>query len=278
MKPAPFNYERPATLASALKTLGSTESTVKVMAGGQSLGPMLNLRLAAPDLVLDISGLAELRRADIEGNELVLGACVTHADIEDGRTPDITRGAMRRVAAAIAYRAVRNRGTIGGSLAHADPSADWLSALLALNASVALRSADSVRRLALSDFIVGALETTLQPGELVEQVRIPALSTSAHWAYVKACRKTGEFAHAIGAVLVDPEAATARVVIGATEAAPMLVTDASELFGGRVTADFKAQFDPRVAERLLQDAGISDPCDRHIHLTVLRRAVMGATA
>ncbi len=276
MKPASFGYERPLDVASAVKTLASTDSAVKVMAGGQSLGPMLNLRLAAPDLVLDIAGLAELKRAEIDRGDLVIGACVTHADIEDGSIPDVTRGAMSRVAAGIAYRAVRNRGTIGGSLAHADPAADWVSALLALDAKVIARNAQGARSVAISEFVVGALETTLDAGELIEQIRVPTFGSSSYWAFVKACRKTGEFAHAISAILIDPEAEIARVVVGATDAAPILVKDPARLFGGRITGDFKKRFDIDAADRLLVDTGVSDPVDRHIHLTVLHRAVMEA--
>ena len=128
MKPAPFAYDRPRDLSSALAMLAGGDAGAKIMAGGQSLGPMLNLRLASPERIVDITAIEELKQADIGGDELVLGACVTHADIEDDRVADVTGGAMRAVAANIAYRAVRNRGTIGGSLSHADPSADWLSA------------------------------------------------------------------------------------------------------------------------------------------------------
>ena len=278
MKPAPFAYLRPRDLPSALAAMAGTEGVIKLIAGGQSLGPMLNLRLVAPDLIVDIAGLAELKHVERSGEELVLGACVTHADIEDGRVPDVTRGAMRRVAAAIAYRAVRNRGTIGGSLSHADPSADWVSALSALGATLTLRSAAATRRVAMKDFIVGALETVLQPGEMIEAVRIPAMTASARWGYVKSCRKTGEFAHAIGAVLIDPDAGSARIVIGAVEAAPIVIDDCAELFGGNITGGFGTSFDPRVADRLLVQAGISDAADRHIHVTVLRRAIAEAAA
>ena len=100
----------------------------------------------------------------------------------------------------------------------------------------------------IEDFITGALESALQPGEIVEAVRVPVMTPSARWGYVKACRKPGEFAHAIAAVLIDPEPATARVVIGALEAAPIVLRDAATLFGGRVTGDFKRQFDARVAD------------------------------
>src|SRR5882672_2373561 len=157
MKPAPFGYDRPRDLQAALAVLGEAEGSTKIIAGGQSLGPMLNLRLVEPELIVDITGLSELKQAERSGDELVIGACITHGDIEDGRIPDVTRGAMQRVAGAIAYRAVRNRGTIGGSLSHADPAADWVSALSALGARVTLRSLSGVRQLGIEQFITGAL-------------------------------------------------------------------------------------------------------------------------
>jgi carbon-monoxide dehydrogenase medium subunit len=278
MKAAAFAYERPSDLNAALGLMARTDGITKIIAGGQSLGPMLNLRLVEPDLIVDISGLSELKQAGRSGDELVIGACVTHGDIEDGRIPDVTRGAMQRVAGDIAYRAVRNRGTIGGSLSHADPAADWVSALSALGAKVALRSLARVRHLAIENFVTGALESALQPGEIVEAVRVPAMASSARWGYVKACRKKGEFAHAIAAVMIDPQAATARAVIGALDAVPLVLGDAAALFGGRVTGDFKRQFDPRIADAILTKAGIANAADRHIHVAVLRRAIDEASA
>jgi carbon-monoxide dehydrogenase medium subunit len=276
MKSAAFAYERPGDLNGALALIAPTDRAIKIIAGGQSLGPMLNLRLVEPDVMIDISNLAELKQAACVGSDLVLGACITHSDIEDERVPDVTRGAMRRVAAAIAYRAVRNRGTIGGSLCHADPAADWVSALSALGAKVSLRSLSGGRLLGIEQFITGALRSALRPGEIIETVRIPAMTPSARFGYFKACRKTGEFAHAIGAVLIDPEQATARAVIGALEAAPIVLVDASSLFGGSVTADFERRFDARVADAILAKSGISSAADRHIHVTALRRAISEA--
>jgi carbon-monoxide dehydrogenase medium subunit len=278
MKAAAFAYDRPTDVKTALALMARADGTARIIAGGQSLGPMLNLRLVEPDLVIDISGLSELKCADRRGDELVIGACVTHGDIEDGRIPDVTRGAMQRVASAIAYRAVRNRGTIGGSLSHADPAADWVSALSALGAKVVLRSAAGTRDLFIGEFITGALESALRPGEIVEAVRVPAMTPSARWGYVKACRKIGEFAHAIAAVLIDPEQATARAVIGALDAAPVVLGDAAALFGGRITGDFKQQFDARMADSILTKAGVANAADRHIHVEVLRRAVGEAAA
>jgi carbon-monoxide dehydrogenase medium subunit len=278
MKAAAFAYERPSDLNAALFLMAKTNGTTKIIAGGQSLGPMLNLRLVEPDLIVDITGLSELKRAERSGDELVIGACITHGDIEDGRIPDVTRGAMQRIAGAIAYRAVRNRGTIGGSLSHADPAADWISALAALRTKVRLRSLAGVRDLAVEEFVTGALESALLPGEIVEAVHVPVMAPSARWGYVKACRKPGDFAHAIAAVLIDPAAATARAVIGALNAAPIVLGDAAALFGGRITGDFKAQFDARIADAILIKAGMANKADRHIHVTVLRRAIDEAAA
>jgi aerobic carbon-monoxide dehydrogenase medium subunit len=278
MKAAPFAYERPSNLKAAIALMAETNGAAKIMAGGQSLGPMLNLRLVQPDMIIDITGLAELKQADRDGDELVIGACVTHGDIEDGRVPDVTRQAMQRVAGGIAYRAVRNRGTIGGSLSHADPAADWVSALPALGARIRLGGPNGHRDIAVEDFMTGALESALQANELVESVRIPAMRASARWAYVKACRKPGEFAHAIAAVLIDPETATGRVVIGAIEAPPIVLRDASSLFGGKITGNFRREFVPSAADSLLMKAGVANAADRHIHVAILRRAIEEAAA
>jgi aerobic carbon-monoxide dehydrogenase medium subunit len=278
MKAAPFAYERPSSLEAAIALMAEANGAAKIMAGGQSLGPMLNLRLVQPDLIIDITGLAELKHAERNGDELVIGACVTHGDIEDGRIPDVTRDAMRRVASGIAYRAVRNRGTIGGSLSHADPAADWVSALPALGAKIRLRSPAGHRDLAIEDFMTGALESVLGENELVEAVRVPVMKASARWGYVKACRKPGEFAHAIAAVLIDAEAATARVVIGAIEAPPIVLADASPLFGGKITGNFNREFVASAADALLINAGVANAADRHIHIAILRRAIDEAAA
>jgi carbon-monoxide dehydrogenase medium subunit len=277
MKPAPFEYARPSSLADALALLASEERVVKPLAGGQSLGPMLNLRLAQPDLLVDITGVPELRRAEEGGDGVVIGACVTHADIEDGRVPDPTHGALPEVARRVAYRAVRNRGTIGGSLAHADPAADWISALAALGAEVVVRGPAGQRRLAVEGFMAGAFEAALEAGELLEAIRVPRLSPHRRWGFYKFCRKAGEYAHAIGAVLVDPERAVCRAVIGATEATPIVVADAAALFGGRPEG-LAGTFERDIAAGLLDERGISDPFERQIHVVALERAVRLASA
>src|SRR5215210_5184325 len=115
-------------MAGALALAVADAGQVNFIAGGQSLGPMLNLRLVQPDLLIDLTRIPELKQIEQTDDTIIVGACITHADIEDGRVPDVTGGALPAVARNIAYRAVRNRGTIGGSLTHAEPAADWLTA------------------------------------------------------------------------------------------------------------------------------------------------------
>src|SRR5699024_10922458 len=129
MKPAPFEFAQPATTEEAIALLQGREGMAAAMAGGQSLVPMLNLRLAPLELVVDLSRVETLKSVSERGASVVFGACVTHAAIEDGRTPDPADGLMRRIAGGIAYRAIRNRGTIGGSVALADPAAEWVSVM-----------------------------------------------------------------------------------------------------------------------------------------------------
>jgi carbon-monoxide dehydrogenase medium subunit len=273
MKPAPFDYARPSTLADAIALLRGGDRSVKLLAGGQSLGPMLNLRLVQPDLLVDITAVPDLLRAETDGDGLLIGACVTHADIEDGRVSDPTEGALPAVARAIAYRAVRNRGTIGGSLAHADPAADWISALAALGAEAIMRGPAGQRRLPVEQFMAGVFEAALAPDELLEAIHVPRLSPQRRWGFYKFCRKAGEFAQAIGAVLFDPERAICRAVIGATESTPIGEPDAAPQFGGRPEDGLAPTYDPALAATLLDEKGMRDPFERQIHLAALERAV-----
>lgn len=221
MKAATFEYVRSLALTDALGEIGNGAAGIKLMAGSQSLGPMLNLRLARPTRVVDVSRIDALRRVSMEGNVVRIGAAVTHAEIEDG-THDAIRGScLQKVASGIAYRAVRNRGTIGGSLAHADPAADWLLALTALDARLELVSAAGSRQLRVSEFMVGAFTTRLAAGEIISAVLVPEMGAGLRWGYYKLCRKTGEFAHASAAAAFDADTKLARVVLGALEQPPV---------------------------------------------------------
>jgi carbon-monoxide dehydrogenase medium subunit len=256
MKPASFELARPTSVAEAVTLL---RDGARVLAGGQSLGPMLNLRLAQPATLVQVNRLPELCGVASDADGVTIGACVTHAAIADGLVPDIGNGVLARVADNIAYRAVRNRGTIGGSLCHADPAADWVSVLTVLDATVLLRGPDGERSLSVADFIQGAFRTALAPGEILFAVHIPCLPPGARWGYEKACRKPGDFAHAMAAVLLH--GTTRRAVIGALGGKPLLLQDDLASVEGATSA--------------LQDL---DPVARHMQLTVLRRALAKAGA
>jgi aerobic carbon-monoxide dehydrogenase medium subunit len=277
MKPVAFEYERPQDIGGALALADSGDIAVKFLAGGQSLGPMLNLRLAQPDLLVDLTGIAELKHVETKPDALELGACITHADIEDGRVPDVTNGALAAVACGIAYRAVRNRGTIGGSVAHADPAADWITFLVAIGAQVVIHGRKARRSVPVEDFMTGVFETVLAHDELVTAVRIPKFSADARWGYYKACRKVGEFAHASGAILHDPARSVSRAVIGAIEARPIVFTNTAELYGG-AGANLAEKFVPQVALDAMETAGVKDRIEQKLHLVALRRAVEQARA
>ena len=253
MKPVPFAVTRPTDLAAATALLAN--DTAHAMAGGQSLGPMLNLRAARPTLVVPLDQLAALNGAEETPDAVTLGAATTHAAIADGRTPDIGADILAGIAAGIAYRAVRNRGTIGGSLCHADPAADWLTTLIALGAIILTTD----RAIPLDRFVIGPYQTMLATNEIVRAIRIPRPSPAASWGYHKLCRKPGEFAHAMAACLLDGD--TRRIAIGATGGPPILLTgDAASMDG---------------ASAALTDC---PAVERHLHMIAVRRAREAAGA
>lgn len=268
MKPAAFDYQRPDSVEAALDLLARSDNA-KLLAGGQTLGPMLNLRLAQPDLIVDITRIAELTRIEIRPDHVTLGACVTHASVEDGRVEDFSGGFLAKVARGIAYRAVRNRGTLGGSIAHADPSADWLSCFMALDAAVTVAGRAGSRVAPMTDFVRGALDCDLRDGELIASIVLPRLSPNARCGYAKICRKEGEFADAIGVYVHDPVRRFERIVAGATGGKP-LILDAPEM---TATAEMADMLD--VLRRMGYSAG---RYETQIHAAALHRAVTEAFA
>ncbi len=276
MKPVAFDYARPTSIHAAIKLLGDESLFCKVLAGSQSLGPMLNLRLAQPDLLVDITSVPELAEVANERDRVEIGACVTHADIEDGRVPDPSRGLLPHVAGTIAYRAVRNRGTIGGSLAHADPAADWVSILPLLDAEILITGQSGARTVAASDLVLSSFTTALRPDELIRAIRIPKLSRRARWGVFKFAQKAGEYAHAIGGVLHDPERERFRAVIGAIETAPIVLADATKVFRGPFAPDLPDRLDHAAVLRLLDDKGVNDDYLRQLAPVALQRAARQA--
>jgi len=273
MKPAAFDYVRPPDIKGALAALAGSDGGGKLIAGGQSLGPMLNLRLARPRLLIDVSRMAELRAVEDRGHAWRIGAAVTHAQIEDGAIPIGAAGFLSEVARRIAYRAVRNRGTIGGSLAHADPAADWPLALSALDATVEVRGPGGDRRLKVAELPVAAFTTVLADDEIIVAVEVPKPSRGVRWGMFKLCRKVGEFPIAATAVMVDGARAEARVVLGALGDRPRpLRALAQHLLRNGIDG-----VSPTIlAQAVAEAAPELDAVDHRIHVACLTRAVAQA--
>jgi carbon-monoxide dehydrogenase medium subunit len=278
MKAAAFEYQRAATLDEAITLLSdppperqaSVDLVTKLCSGSQSLGPMMNLRLAQVDRLVDLRRIPELQAVQLSSTSLRIGAALTHAQIEDGLLPDVTHGLLARVASRIAYRAIRNRGTLGGSLAHADPKADWVSTMCLLDAGIILQGPTGERTIRAADFFLGPFTTALASDELLIAVEVPRFRAQARWAYRKFCRKPGEFAQAIGAVWIDPSRGITRALLGAQDSMPHII-EGDDLARLLRTPDPKA-FNLAMAPGL-DTAGIEEAYERDVAAAMLRRAI-----
>ena len=219
MKAPVFDYECARDAAHGVSLLAGAEGWAKPIAGGQSLGPMLNLRLVRPQLLVDVRTCPDLRGCVDEGDAIVYGAAVTHAEIEDGAVPDALGGRLARAAREIAYRAVRNRGTLGGSLVHADPAADWPTVLLAAAAEVVIRGPGGLRAATLGEFLTGPFAVSLGPHELLVGVRVRKRGSGLRWGYHKICVKAGEFARAFAVAMEDRATGERIKGVGVVQAA-----------------------------------------------------------
>lgn len=269
MKPVDFTYHRAASVDDALARLAAGGDGAKLVGGGQSLGPMLNLRLTRPRQLVDISRVEALRGIESARESVIAGAAATHAEIEDRPASDPIERAMREVAAGIAYRAVRNRGTVGGSIVHADPAADWASFLLCADARIRIRGAEGGRDIRMQDFMRAAYTTALMPAEIVTRIEIPRTGPGARFGFYKLCRKTGELAEAMGAVLVDPERRYCRVVVGAVGAKPVSLPAAAQALAATAASP---ESDALRAE-IAACAGEHNPVKLHMAAVAVLRAV-----
>lgn len=233
MKPVAFDHRFPASLSDAVASLG--EGGGSLVSGNQSLGPMLNLRLARPDRLIDLASLDALRAVEETDTHVRLGARITHAEIEDGEVPDPTGGWLREAAGHIAYRAVRTRGTLGGSLCHADPAADWVIVMTALGATAILQGPAGERRMPVEDFLVGPYQTARHDAEILVAVEIAKPGPDARWGYWKYVRQVGDFAKASAVVHIDPAREMRRCVVGALGRHPLVLAESAAILDGKLT-------------------------------------------
>ncbi|GIW04679.1 MAG: carbon monoxide dehydrogenase [Thermomicrobiales bacterium] len=224
MNPAPFTYHRAQSLAEAQALLQRFGEAAKLLAGGHSLLPAMKLRLAQPDHLIDISGMSELRFIHASASMLRIGALTTHREIEQHPLVREHCPLLAETAAVIGDRQVRNRGTIGGALAHADPAADYPAAVLALEATIVAEGPDGRREIPASEFFTGLLTTALTPREIVTEVHIPVLPARTGTSYVKLANPASGFAITGVAALISLDSSgrctKARVGITGAGAVP----------------------------------------------------------
>jgi len=228
MKAAIFDYAVPKTVSEASALLGSTGAATAAIAGGQSLVPMLNLRVAVPDLLVDIGRLQELKEVAATASNIRIGALTTHAAIEDGKLPEAFGGLMQKVARKISYRAVRNHGTIGGSVALADPASDWTGCLMALGAQVRISGLKGTRSQPISEFILGQYSTSLAADEIIVGFDVPRPDVALRWGFFKVVRKSGAFADSIAFAVAQGRGGPASVVLAAAADRPCLLPKVAE--------------------------------------------------
>jgi carbon-monoxide dehydrogenase medium subunit len=274
MKAAKFDYIRATSVGQALDALHAHAGQAKLMAGGQSLGPMLNLRLARPAMVIDISSIDALRTVEGDGNTVRVGAAVTHAEIEDGVHAMLRGSPLQQVAGGIAYRAVRNRGTVGGSLAHADPAADWVVAMTALGARIEVAGPQGVRFVEAAALMQGAYTTVVADDEMIQAAHVPAAGAQSRWGYYKFCRKTGEFADASCAAWFDPVSGQARIALGALDGPPRLLPGLAARVAERGGAAADAA---TIAMEVAAAVPDKDEAHRQLHTAAVMRCLAQVT-
>ena len=201
MIPAPFHYHRPSSLAEAVALLGRLDDA-RLLAGGHSLIPMMKLRLSRPSHLIDLGGVGELKGVRFDGSQIVIGAMTTQHELIANEALAERAPILREASQQIADPQVRYLGTLGGNVANGDPGNDMPALMLALDATYVVRGPNGERREAARDFYLGIYETTLQPGEVLAEIRIPAPPKPHGWAYEKLKRKVGDYATAAAAVLM----------------------------------------------------------------------------
>lgn len=220
MYPAPFTYHRATTVDEALALLGDHAETGKLLAGGHSLLPVMKLRLAQPEHVIDITGIADLKSISVDGDSITIGALVTHGELARNTQIAENLPLLAEMANVVGDRQVRNRGTIGGTLAHADPAADYPAGMLAMNATVLARGPNGDREIPIDQFFTGFLETALQPNELITAVRVPVLGDHTSSAYEKLANPASGYA-TVGVAIVatkDSGGSLSSIRVGITGA------------------------------------------------------------
>lgn len=281
MKPASFDYSRPASLMEALQLLAEYQDAARPLAGGQSLVPMMNFRLARPSLLVDLNNLPELDFLKVENGQLRIGAMTRQRVLE--RSAPVTSGwpLLQEATRHIGHIHIRNRGTVGGSIAHAYPSAEIPLAMMALEASFVLRSAKGERTVLAREFFIDAMTTLLEPGELLVEIRVPQPKAWAGWGFKEVSRRHGDFALAgvAGVIAFKEDGSIDEAKVVFSGAKPHLSNQTDALRGQKPDPEIFAAVARKAAAELDTESDIHASADYRRQVSeVLARRVLEAAA
>lgn len=289
MYPYPFSYHRPNSVSEALQLIGEFGDEGKVLAGGHSLLPIMKLRLAQPAHLVDITGLDDLRGITAQDGGVRIGALATHHDILTSSLLVESAGLLPEMANVVGDQQVRNRGTIGGTLAHADPAADYPAGILALDATIVATGPDGDREIPASEFFTGFLETAIEPNELITSIQIPSLPANAGYRYEKLANPASGYAIVGVAAIVDLAAdgtiASARIGITGASDVAWRATEVEEALAGASPDDATLKDAAALAvgdRELLVDvhapAGYRDRVTKNLTFRALKAATARASS
>jgi len=284
MKPAKFEYIAPRTTAEALSALAEYGDGAKVLAGGQSLVPLMNMRLARPEVIVDINEVAELdyiRGSDVGG--LVIGSLTRQRQLERDAVVRNQFPVLTEAAELIGHFQIRNRGTIGGSLAHSDPAAELPAVMTALDAEFVIASSTGERTVTPSEFFVTYLTTALEPNELLTEIRVPALPAGTGSRVYEVSRRHGDFALVGAVTLLEPGArgtiGKARIALFGVNPTPVRATEAEQILAGQQASETLFREAGEIASRDLDPDGdihASAEYRKEVAAVVVRRALVSA--
>jgi aerobic carbon-monoxide dehydrogenase medium subunit len=285
MKLPPFRYAAPATLRDAVALLAAHGGDAKAIAGGQSLVPMLAFRVASPALLVDLRKIPDLDRITISADGVRLGAMVRWRDIEDDARLDTAHPLLKAAVVHVAHYQVRNRGTIGGSIAHADPAAELPGIAVTCEAEIAVTGASGARVIRAADFFLGPLMTALAADEIITEIRLPAWRRGRRWGFQEFARRRGDFAMAGAALYYDEDASgkatNAHVGVIGVGDVPQRLAEVETVLNGRVVDDAIITQAERVAAASVNpadDIHASAAYRRALTGTMVERALKSASA
>lgn len=284
MKPAPFAYLKPANLGEALSLTAANRDDCKILAGGQSLVPAMNFRLARPGVIIDINEVSELAYVSPDGDGLRIGALTRHAAFHRAVADNALGRMLSNVVKHIAHYPIRQRGTFAGSLAHADPASEWCLTVTTLNADIVMRSERGERVVPAADFFRGTFVTVLEPDELIVEIRLPPLDALWKTGFYEFSRRAGDFALAmsLAALRIDNgRIIAARLGIGGVADRALRMTALEERLTGQTVSDSLFEAVGAAAREAIdpvEDIHASSEYRRDLIATVVRRALARAAA